>query len=131
MEVPEGWARTDKPRNVMFSDKFNSIQIELVDAPSAPTAASVKAEVPALAAAARCFRAGPVTVVSRKAGPAVFLKYTDEGPADVVTGKRAIRDVERYAFWHNGVAAVITLAGATGSDNVDPWRRVTGSFAWR
>ena len=39
--------------------------------------------------------------------------------------------VERYEFWRGGTEAVVTLSGAAGSDNVDPWRLVTDSFTWR
>jgi len=48
-----------------------------------------------------------------------------------VTGKVVRDDVERYEFWRGGTEAVLTLSGAAGSDNVDPWRLVTDSFTWR
>jgi len=38
--------------------------------------------------------------------------------------------VERYEFWKNGTAVIITLSSAAGSDNVDPWKTVTDSFVW-
>jgi hypothetical protein len=38
--------------------------------------------------------------------------------------------VERYAFWRSGREVVLTLSGAKGADNVDPWRMVTDSFRW-
>ena len=39
--------------------------------------------------------------------------------------------VERYAFWHDGQEAVLTLSGPKGADNVDPWRIVTDSLRWQ
>jgi hypothetical protein len=47
-----------------------------------------------------------------------------------VTGKVVLQDVERYVFWQAGTRATITLSSPKGSDNVDPWRKVTNSFGW-
>jgi len=32
---------------------------------------------------------------------------------------------------HSGTEVVLTLAGPKGADNVDPWRTVTDSLAWK
>jgi len=69
-------------------------------------------------------------MVTRNAGPAVLIVYRANSPADPVTGKTVRQDVERYEFWHAGKLAVVTLSSPQGSDNVDPWRKVTDSFAW-
>jgi hypothetical protein len=42
-----------------------------------------------------------------------------------------VEAVERYEFWRAGHEVVLTLSAPVGSDNVDPWRKVTDSFAWR
>jgi hypothetical protein len=47
-----------------------------------------------------------------------------------VTGKRHRDAVERYVFVRAGRAAVLTLSGPQGADNVDPWRIITGSLRW-
>jgi hypothetical protein len=131
IEVPEGWARTDSAGAVRFTDKFNSITIEAVPAPSAPTAASAQAgEVPKVRASATCFEGRGASTVVRRSGPAVLITYRADTPPDPVTGKVARDDVERYEFWKTGREAVITLASPLGSDNVDPWRRITDSFSW-
>jgi hypothetical protein len=116
IKVPEGWARSETATAVTFSDKFNSITIDT----AAPPAES-----------APCFASPNVTNVTRKAGPAVLTRYQADSPADPVTGKVVRDDVERYEFSHGGTTVVLTLAGSSGSDNVDPWRIVTDSFAWR
>jgi hypothetical protein len=41
-----------------------------------------------------------------------------------------VQSVERYEFFRNGHTVTLTLAGPVGADNVDPWRRITDSFAW-
>jgi hypothetical protein len=131
IKVPEGWSRKETSTSVMFTDKFNAIQVELVPAPSAPTQASGQAEVQSLARTVPCFAAASVSTITRKAGPAVLIKYRAASQADAVTGKVVTDDVERHEFWHNGTEAIITLSAPAGSDNVDPWKIVTDAFKWR
>lgn len=131
LDVPEGWARSQAGAAATLTDKFNAIQVEIRPAVAAPTTASAQStDVPALAAAVPCFTIGTVSEVSRKAGAAVLITYRADSPANAVTGKVVRQDVERYEFWHAGQEAVITLSAPQGSDNVDPWRRVTNSFTW-
>ncbi|MDQ1492437.1 MAG: hypothetical protein QOJ23_4951, partial [Actinomycetota bacterium] len=61
VKVPEGWARSEANGAVTFTDKLNSIRMETVDAPTAPTVASVtQNDIPPLKAAAKNFEAGTV-----------------------------------------------------------------------
>ena len=130
VSVPEGWARTDLTKGASFTDKNNIITVEAVPLAAAPTVASVKAnEIPTLSKL-KGFVLADVTTVKRKAGDAVLATYFADSAPNPVTGKSITVAVERYEFWKNGVAVVITLAGAKGADNVDPWRTVTDSFAW-
>ena len=120
VKVPEGWARTAAGGAVTFTDKLNSIR--MTSSTSAkPTVRSVKAVVPQTA---------DVSVVRRKAGPAVLAKYVAKAPADAVINRSGQNDVERYVFFHNGEDVVLTLSGPKGADNVDPWRIVTDSLQW-
>lgn len=132
MKVPEGWARTSKGSATTFTDKLNRIELVPVQVSTAPTAKSVTTEtVPALGHQVPKFAAGKVSVVSRHAGKAVLLTYRGDSAADPVTGK-VVRDAfERYSFFHNGHEVDVTLSGPVHADNVDPWRIVTDSFAWR
>jgi hypothetical protein len=131
VSVPEGWARSQPAGGVLFSDKFNSIQVQVTSVSAAPSTSSAQSsEVPALATSVPCFQAGKVSQVARHAGPAVLIVYRSVSAADPVTGKFVHQDVERYEFWQAGKLAVVTLSSPLGSDNVDPWRKVTDSFAW-
>jgi hypothetical protein len=131
IKVPEGWARADQGSVTTFSDKLNSIRIETVPAPAAPTVATVQSQdVPAVRTQSRCFEGGAVTTATRKAGPVILVTYKADSAPDPVTGKVVHDDVERYAFWRGGTEAIVTLSSPQGSDNVDPWRTVTDSFAW-
>jgi hypothetical protein len=130
VKVPEGWARSTGPTTATFTDKLNSIHVEVSQRPTAPTPASIRSEVAALGAKAGHFAAGPVQTVSRKAGSAVVASYRADAAPDAVTGKVVNDDVERYEFWKNGTLVTLTLSGPHGADNVDPWRIVTDSFRW-
>jgi len=132
LKVPEGWGRSDAGQAVVFTNKLNSIRIETSTAASAPTTASAaQVEVPAIRAASKNFEPGKVTEVRRKAANAVLITYRADSEASPVTGKVIHLDVERYEFWRNGNQVTLTLSGPQGADNVDPWRMVTDSFAWR
>jgi len=131
VKVPEAWARTDTQGVVTLTDHYNSIRLETSQA-AAPTVASVKAsEVPGLASSVNGFRHLAVQSISRPAGQAVLVTYQGGSAPNPVTGKVALLDIERYEFWHGGTKLVVTLSGAHGSDNVDPWKTVTNSIGWR
>ena len=129
--IPEGWARSSSGSSVVFSDKYNSITISSAPAAQAPTPATVRAvDLPRIKAASRGYVAGTVTSVQRKAGTAVLATYLAYSAVNPVTGKVANEAVERYTFWRAGTSVTLTLAAPVGSDNVDPWRKVTDSFTW-
>jgi hypothetical protein len=131
VSVPEGWARTVNPNGVTFADKYNGIVISTTAASTAPTAASAQStELPAIRAAAQGYVAGSITTVQRTSGSAILITYRALSAVNPVTGKVANESVERYEFWRGGREVVLTLAAPVGSDNVDPWRKVTDSFRW-
>ncbi len=113
-----------------FTDRFNSVRLETATAATAPTVASGDKEMTVLGAGSPGLRPGGVSVVSPPAGPAVLLMYEVDAPPDPVTGKVARLTVDRYEFWKDGREVILTLSGAVGSDNVDPWRAVVDSFRW-
>jgi hypothetical protein len=130
VRVPEGWARVDNGGAVTFTDKLNSIGIESHSAGSAPTAGQVRADLPQIAHQIKGFSHPRVSVVSRHAGEAVLIRYLAQATPNEVTGRTRTNAVERYTFFHNGRAVVLTLSGPKGADNVDPWRIVTDSLRW-
>ncbi|GAB7102091.1 lipoprotein [Streptomyces phaeofaciens JCM 4814] len=132
VKVPEGWARTDKGGTTVFTDKLNSVTITAATASTSPTVASVKnTVVPQLSGQVTKFASPKVSQVTRKAGPVVLLAYQGDSAKDPVTGK-VVRDAfERYVFYRQGHKVDLTLSGPVNADNVDPWRTVSDSFAWR
>ena len=131
LKTPEGWARTSKAAVQTFSDKYNSIQVLVTARKTAPAIASVRSkDIPLLKASVKGFKLGQVTKISRPAGQVILMTYRALSPPNAVTGKTITNDVERYVFWKKGKAAVLTLQGPQGSDNVDPWKLVSDSFKW-
>jgi hypothetical protein len=129
--VPEGWAQSTNGAATVFTDKFNTVQIETTSAPTAPTTDSVTATVvPALQSANANFSLGKVATVTRSAGDAVLATYQADSSPNPVTGKVIPLAFERYTFWHNGTEVTLTLSGSTNADNVDPWKKITDSFTW-
>ncbi|MET7456534.1 hypothetical protein ABZT03_32580 [Streptomyces sp. NPDC005574] len=132
VKVPEGWARTGQGSTTVFTDKLNSVKIAAVSANSAPTTGSVTDKViPQLRSQVPKFAAPKVSEVTRHSGRVVLLTYQGDSAKDPVTGK-VVRDAfERYAFYRAGHEVDLTLSGPVKADNVDPWRIVSDSFAWR
>ena len=130
IKVPEGWARTEAGGVVTFTDKYNSIEVHSSSAAAAPTVDAVTTNGLADVSIDPTFRLFDVKPVSRKAGTGVRATYEIGSAPNPVTGKKALLAVERYVFFHNGTVVTMTLAGAKGADNVDPWKIVTDSLSW-
>jgi hypothetical protein len=131
VKVPEGWARTVSGRAVTFTDKLNSIRMESVQPGFQLTVGrATQTEVPKLARSVHGFGSARVSTAARSAGTAVRITYLSDSQPDPVTGKIGRQAVERYLFFHKGRNVVLTLSGAKGADNVDPWRIVTDSLRW-
>ncbi|MEU9889646.1 hypothetical protein [Sphaerisporangium sp. NPDC051011] len=113
VKIPEGWERTDLPTGASFSDKLNSVRIEIGPPSDPPGIERVDQKK-----------------VSRKGGEAELTRYRVDSAPDPVTNKVIRDEVERYVFTKGGRRAVLTLTGPVGADNVDPWRTVSDSFRW-
>ena len=132
IKTPEGWARTTAHGSVSFTDKLNTVRVTWAPAVSAPTVSSAKgAEVAQLRRSIRAFALKSVTTAQLPAGSAVLVTYQANSDPSPVTGKQYRQDVLRYELYHNGHEVVLTLLSPVGADNVDPWRIVTQSLAWR
>jgi hypothetical protein len=108
VKVPEGWSRIERGGAVVFTDKLNSIRSEWGPAGGKPSGRPVQ----------------------RRAGTAYLTRSLVKSTPDAVTGRTSTQAVERYVFVHKGKQVVLTLSGAKGADNVDPWRIVTDSLRW-
>lgn len=129
VSIPEGWSRSMSGRAVTFTDKLNRVRVFTAPASKTPTPASVRStELPAIARSVKSFAVQSIAVVSRPAGPAIRVTYLGDSTPNPVTGKVGTLAFERYDFFHRGREVVILVSSPKGSDNVDPWRKVTSSL---
>jgi hypothetical protein len=131
VDVPQGWAKAAAPATTTFSDHFNSATITVGAAAAAPTDASARSATTTAYRSSAGFHLVKVDSVDRSSGMAVHVVYDLKSAADPVTGKSVTLEDERYEFWRSGKLVTITLASPKGSDNVDPWKRITDSFSWK
>ncbi len=130
VKVPEGWAQTENGGVVVFTDKYNSVTISSTASTAAAVVNDVRVNGLADVSADPTFRLVDVQPVTRKAGDGVLATYEIGSAPNQVTGKKALLAVERYVFNHQGTTVVLTLSGAKGADNVDPWKIVSDSLKW-
>jgi hypothetical protein len=131
VSTPEGWSRSNSAADVVFTDKLNTIRVLELPASAPITVAAVQgAEVPKIAATTKGFKLQSVSSVSRPAGPAVRIVYLGYSKPDPVTGKFGVLAFERYEFAHKAKEVVLLLSSPRGSDNVDPWNKVTSSLRY-
>lgn len=130
IDVPEGWARSEQDGIVTFTDKYNSVSVQSSTAASAPTVQSVTDAGLADVSTDPTFHLTDVSPVTRTAGDGILATFEIGSTPNDVTGKSALLAVERYVFFHDGNEVVLTLSGAKGADNVDPWKIVSDSLTW-
>lgn len=131
LTVPEGWSQTSSGSAVSFTDKLNSITVDQAAVPTAPTVDSAtKNEVAAVSATATNFSLTDVKPFTRAGGDGILITYLADSTVNSVTASAQQNQVEEYLFWKGGEQVTMTLASPKGADNVDPWAKVTGSFAW-
>ena len=131
LEYPEGWVQQHADGATTFTQNLNRIAVTSTARAAAPTTASVRRVEVSQLRSTPGFRLVKVDTVPRSAGTAIRIVYESTSTPDPVTMKRFALDAERYLFWHNGRLVAITLETPHGSDNVDAWRTVTNSLAWR
>jgi hypothetical protein len=129
MLYPEGWTVQEATSRVSIADKNNLVRISLSRGP-APTTASVRAQLAALARSTPGLAAGTPGAISLPSGPAVKATYTTRSAPNPVTGKRVTLTVDRYVLAHGGRLAIVDLGTPVGVDNVDAYRRMIESFKW-
>ena len=128
MEVPEGWSRQDAAGGAHFSDKYNIIDVSIADAPSAPTAASVKVGAAAdLAANGHAVKITGIKDVKLDGGSAVQIEYASNSEPNPVTNKQIRLERVRYLYFKSGKLITLDMAAPLGADNVDQWRLMANS----
>lgn len=128
IRYPEGWARQGSGSDVTFREKANVIHIAIRSG-SKPTSSSAVEGLERLRRSDATVEAVGQPSVSH--GQAVKIRYSRQSTPDPVTGKRLKLIVDRYEFGKGGKVAVLDLETPVGVDNVDAYRLIGESFAWR
>jgi hypothetical protein len=132
VKVPEGWARTDLPDGVSFTDKLNTVTVqELAGRPQPDQDTVFGGEMATIAAEGRNVQLGPVETVSLPAGDTVHGSFSQDAAPDPVTGRVVRDDAELFVYWRSGTEVLVTLSGPHGADDVDPWKKISTSFTWQ
>lgn len=132
MKVPEGWARKDKADGASFVDKLDGVVVIVTDAKQKPDVASAKSDYLAeLKKTSRAVKVSAVEAVKLPSGDAIRIVYTSNSEPNPVTSKQVRLENERYLFYKDGKLATLELYAPKGADNVDQWRLMSRSFAWK
>jgi hypothetical protein len=126
---PQGWARKGSTNDITFSDKDNSVEVQ-VGKGSTPTVGSVSAELKKEAANDPTVKPGNPQHVQLPSGPAIHIVYHVRGTPDPVTGQKPTLMVDRYVLGSKGRVATVNEATPVGVDNVDAYRKIIESFRW-
>jgi hypothetical protein len=121
---PQGWARKGSSNDITFSDKDNSVQVQITK--GSPPTAELKKE----AANDPTLQPGQPQQVQLPSGPAIHVVYHVQGPPDPVTGKKPTLMIDRYVLGNKGRVATVNEATPVGVDNVDAYRKIIESFRW-
>ncbi len=134
IQYVEGWQHQDLPDSgVEFRDKDSSEQVTLVPLPPGGDIQGyvVTVDEPALKTSAASYQRLSVDTVGVRGTQVPHLRYTTLAPPNPVTGKRVLLDVDRYYVAGPARLAILTLSTPHGVDNVDAFRQMLESFAWR
>lgn len=132
LTVPEGWARRVQGNQVSFASKLGAVKVTSGKVASPPTVAGVKAStLPALARSIPGLKVTSVRAVRLPAGPAVLARFTSAGTPNPVTGKSLPMENDLYVLARNGRQIMVRFTAPLGADNVDAWRQMAQSIAWR
>jgi hypothetical protein len=131
LEVPEGWARSDRSDGARFADKYDSVDVSSLAASSAPTTTTVRTnEAAALVKTGHAVKISAIKSMKLPAGNAVLIVYTSNSEPNAVTGKQIRLENNRYLFFKAGKIVTLDLSAPMGADNVDQWKLMSESFHW-
>jgi hypothetical protein len=130
MKYPEGWAQKATGSALTIQDKNNIVRVAIASGPT-PTVALIRSELSVLKRTEPSLKAGAPTAVTVSGHPAFKVTYTTTSAPNPVTGKSVTLMVDRYYFWQGGKVAVMDLGTPQGVDNVDAYRLMSESFAWK
>jgi hypothetical protein len=132
LEVPEGWARTDKGGDVFFTDKLNGLSVQITNESSMPSTESIGSrQAKLLERAVRAFKITRIQKIKLRHGTAIRLAYESNSDPNPVTSKQVRLENSIYYYYRNGKLAAVRVWAPLGADNIDQWNLISNSFLWR
>ncbi len=132
IKMPEGWSRRLAPDGVTFTSTYGGLAVQVSQAATAPTLASVKQnQAASLKKSPAAVRITKIVAVHLPTGPAVLISFSSNSEPNPVTGKAIRLENDQYLIWKNGRLVTLTLSAPFGADNVDQWQLMARSFRWR
>ncbi|TVT24324.1 hypothetical protein LWP59_13355 [Amycolatopsis acidiphila] len=130
VRIPAGWTRTEGGSSALFTSGFDSVAVDTLSTPQAPTTASARTfDVPELQTTSNGFVLGQIATAARPAGTAVLVTYEALSPL-ATSSQPVVEAVERYQFWRGTHEAILTLSSPAGTANAGAWRTITDSLRW-
>ena len=131
MKYPEGWAQKAKGNALTIQDKNNIVRVAVASGAAPDGRVGREASCRPSNRRSRPSRQARRLAVTVSGHPAIKVTYTTVSAPNPVTGKRVTLMVDRYYFWQGGKVAVMDLGTPQGVDNVDAYRLMSESFAWK
>jgi hypothetical protein len=132
IKVPEGWSRVERADSARFTDKYNMIDLSVLQTDQVPNAAIVKTrEAVELQKAGHAVEIKSVKDVKLKSGPAVLISYSSNSEPNPVTNRQIRLEHDRYLVFRNGTLISLDFSAPLGADNVDQWQLMSNSFQWQ
>lgn len=132
LQTPEGWARTENGADVKFVDKFDGLQVNVINTKDAFTLDSIsKNQVVNLTNTARAVKVKSVKAVKLAGQQAYVVSYDSNSEPDSVTNKQIRLENQNFYYYKNGNIAVVKVWAPFGADNVDQWNYISQNFKWR
>lgn len=132
LQFPEGWAQTENGSDVKFVDKYDGLQVGILDISEPVTLDSIKSKQEAdLIKTGRAISVKSVKEVKISGNKVFVISYDSNSEANPVTNKKIRLENKNYYFYKDGKMAVVTVWAPLGADNVDQWNFISENFKWR
>jgi hypothetical protein len=129
---PEGWSQSSRGSSALFTDSYNGVAVEVSIDSKPPTSTSVlRSVVPRLRSSQSAFRLMRISPTRLPAGPGFLIVFQRNSPPNPVTNKSVRQEVHLYEIYSHGRTVKMSLFGAVGADNVDPYAKMSQSLGIR
>jgi PsbP. len=132
LQFPEGWAQTENGPDVKFVDKYDGLQVNVVDESEPATLDSIKNKQEVeLIKTGRAVSVKSVKEVKISGNKVFVISYDSNSEANPVTNKKIRLENKNYYFCKDGKMAVVKVWAPLGADNIDQWNFISENLKWR